>query len=132
MKIRCKIQHGSKDHKSGYYDMSIGTPEGSCLGPLLFLLFVNDLQLHLTKSECILFADATTLYKTGPKLHDVVKDIQTDINMLSDWFKANMLSLNINKTNCMVFGYKGKPILTTDNIAIPIVTSKKLFRNNTR
>ena len=64
--------------------MSIGTPQGSCLGPLHFLLFVNDLQLNLTKNECILFADDTTLYKTGPKLHDLVKDIQTDINILSD------------------------------------------------
>ena len=70
-KIRCKIQHGSKEHKSDYYDMSIGTPQGSCLGPLLFLIFVNDLQLNVIKSDCILFADDTTLYKTGPKLNDV-------------------------------------------------------------
>ena len=77
----------------------------------------------MTKSECILFVDNTTLYKTGPKLHDVAKDIQTDINILSYWFKANTLSLNINKTNCMVFGCKGKPILTIDNVAIWIVTS---------
>ena len=82
--------------------MSIGPPQGGCLGPLLFLLFLNDLQLNLTKSECILFADDTNLYKTGPKLHDVAKDIHTNINILSDWFKTNMLSLNINKTNCMV------------------------------
>ena len=125
-KIRCKIQHGLKDYKSGDYNMLIGT-QGSCLGPLLFQLFVNDLQLNLTKSECILFADDTTLYKTGPKLHDVVKDIKSDINTLLDWFKTNTLSLNINKTNCMVFGSKGKPILTFDNITILIVTGVKFL-----
>ena len=77
----------------------------------------------MTKHECILFADDTTLYKTGPKLCDVIKDIQTDIDILWDWFKANMLSFNIKKTNCIIFGSKGKPILTIDNVAMPIVTS---------
>ena len=123
-KIRCKIQLGSKEHESDYYDISIGTPQGSCLGPLLFLIFVNDLQLNLIKNDCILFADDTTLYKTGPKLNDVVRDIQIDI-IISYWFKANILSLNINKTNCTVFGSKGQPSVATDNIAIVIVTSMK-------
>ena len=95
------------------------------MGPLLFLIFVNDLQLNLIKSDCILFADDTTLYKTQPKLNDVVRDIQTDIIILSDWFKANILSLNINKTNCMVLGSKGKASLAIDNIAILIATSAK-------
>ena len=68
-----------------------------------------------------------TLYKTGPKLHDVVKDIRTDIIILSDWFKSNILSLNTNKANFMVFGCKGKPSLMIDNIAIPIVTRTKFL-----
>ena len=72
-------------------------------------MFINDLQLNLIKSDCILFVDDTTQYKTGPKLNDVVTDIQTYIIILSDWFKANILSLNVNKTNCMVFGSKGNP-----------------------
>ena len=69
----------------------------------------------------------TTLYKTVPKLNNVVRDIQTDIIILVDWFKANILSLNIKKTNCIVFGSKGKPSLGIDNIAIPIVTSMKFL-----
>ena len=72
--------------------MSMGIPQCSGLGPLLFLLFVSELQLNLTKSEYISFADDTTLYKTGEKLHGVVKEVQTTINILSDWFKANTLS----------------------------------------
>ena len=106
-KIKCKIHQGSKEHKSDYYDMSIGTPQGSCLGPLLFLIFVNDLLLNLINSDCILFVDDTTLYKTGPKLNDVARYIQTDIIILSDWLKTNILSLNIKRNNCMIFGSKG-------------------------
>ena len=64
-KIRCKIQHGSKDYKSDYYDIPVGTLQRSCIKPLLFLFYVNDLQLNLIKSDCISFADDTTLNKTG-------------------------------------------------------------------
>ena len=73
-KIRCKIQYGSKEHKSDYYDMSIRTQQDSWLGPLLFLIFINDLQLNLIKSYFILFLDDTTLHKTEPELNNVVRD----------------------------------------------------------
>ena len=51
-------------HKSDYYDLSVGTPQGSVLGPLLFLMIVNDLYVNVYSSDCILFADDTTIFKT--------------------------------------------------------------------
>ena len=73
-------------HKSDYYDLSVGTPQGSVLGPLQFLIFLNDLYLCVHKSDCILFADDTTLFKTHSNKGKAILELQNDINQLTDWF----------------------------------------------
>ena len=80
--------------------MEYGTPQGSCLGPLLFLIFTNDLHQHLKYCQCILFADDTTIYMSHRNLNYCEWCIQSDIHTLQDWFKANKLMLNIKKI-CM-------------------------------
>ena len=80
-----------------------GVPQGSVLGPLLFIIYMNDLPLSLTKSKCIMFADDTTVYCSGNNHADLIMTLKYDLEILIDWFRANKLSLNVSKTNYIVF-----------------------------
>ena len=86
-----------------YHDINIGTPQGSCLGPLIFLIFCNDLCLNLEFCSAILFADDTTIYKSHRSLKYLKWCIIHDMTPLCDWFKANQLSLNGSKSVGMLF-----------------------------
>ena len=97
--------------QAGETKISHGTPQGSCLGPLLFLVFCNDLQLHLEYMSCIQFADDTTLFYADKSL-DVIKCVENDIEIIMDWFRVNSLTLNVQKTKYLLFTpKKGKKTL---------------------
>ena len=106
-------------------------PQGSCLGPLLFIIFCNDLKLHLTYLSCIQFADDTTLYTTGKSLRLIECEINHDLEVVSDWFRANKLTLNVAKTVCMVFSPKkncdNKISVKLCDQELPIQTSTKFL-----
>ena len=61
LRVKCRTISSPTETKSEYHSIHYGTPQGSCLGPLIFLIFINDLHLNLSTSECIQFADDTTL-----------------------------------------------------------------------
>ena len=76
-----------------------GVPQGSVLGPLLFLLYINDLPKFLTdKSLPILFADDTSLLVSQPNPTDYMNTVNAVFKILNGWFKHNLLSLNLTKT----------------------------------
>ena len=115
---------------SGYYDLEYGTPQGSCLGPLLFMIFVNDLYLNLSHSDCILFADDTTLYMTHRNLKYLEWCIIDDLENISDWFNTNLLTLNLGKTVGMLFSPSKKstnPEITISGNTIPFVSKTKFL-----
>ena len=88
---------------SDKFDITYGTEPGSYLGPLLFIIFCNDIHLLPLYGHLILFADDTTLInsqKTDGLLHFTMEH---DSHILSEWFKVNQLSLNISKTVLMQF-----------------------------
>ena len=91
------------DHESDLKMMKCGVPQGSILGPLLFLIYINDLPSVSKYFMPILFADDTNLFCTGPNLHDIACQINQEIKIIYSWVKANKLSLNIDKTNFMLF-----------------------------
>ena len=93
---------------TGDYDIEYGTPQGSCLGPFIFLIFCNDLSLHLEHLGCIQFADDTTLYLGHKHPHFLRYCIETDLSNIQDWFNANKLTLNIGKTVYILFDKKEK------------------------
>ena len=104
--MRVKYQGTTKPTYSAWQKITHGVPQGSCLGPLLFLIFCNDLNLNLTYLSCIQFADDTTLYYTHKNLRVLQACIDHDLTQLTDWFRANSVMLNINKTNLLLFDYR--------------------------
>ena len=85
--IRVKCQTGTGHWElSDKYDIMYGTPQGSCLGPLLFSIFTNYLHKHLLYAKYILFADDTTLYMSHRNRNYLSWCIEQDLQIISDWF----------------------------------------------
>jgi hypothetical protein len=90
-----------------------GVPQGSIPGPLLFLLYINDLpNIVKGKPTPILFADGTSIIVTNSNPTDFISDIMTVFEYLNKWFRANSLSLNVDKTHFIQFTTKMDPKLT--------------------
>ena len=88
---------------SFFRTVNIGFPQGSILGPLLFLYYINDLP-NVSKLLCsVLFADDTTLYAAGSDVLSPINNFNDELFCVSRWMKANVLSLNVSKTFAMMF-----------------------------
>ena len=112
----------NKTTYSEVFDISFGTAQGSCLGPLLFLLFCNDIHLLPLYSQLILFADDATLFNSHKSEIYLEYMLNRDLEMLLDWFRANQLSINIEKTVMMQFWSKHDKIkIRVMNNPIPSV-----------
>ena len=80
-----------------------GVPQGSVLGPLLFIIYSNDCTYSLKSCNCVLFADDTTIYQSHHDINILRKPVEEELSNLISWFKANTLSLNVSKTNVIIF-----------------------------
>ena len=93
-----------KETKSTTRIVPCGVTQGSILGPLLFIMYTNDLPNCLTHSKAILFADDTTVYST---LEDIpFNNVNLDLDSLTEWFRSNKLSFNVGKTHYVIFKFK--------------------------
>ena len=102
MRVKCQTNESSTSY-SELHEVTYGAPQGSCLGPLLFSIFTNDISKHLSYTKCILFADDTTIYMTHRNYNYLTWCIEQDLETLSDWFRANLLTLNEEKSVTMTF-----------------------------
>ena len=80
-----------------------GVPQGSILGPLLFLIYINDLSSVSKTLDFILFAVDTNIFFSHSNLESLYLIVNGELNRLTDWFRANKLSVNIKKSNFMIF-----------------------------
>ena len=103
LRVKCRTTSCGIDTLSDEFTVKYGTPQGSCLGPLIFLIFVNDLHLHLSDSECVQFADDTTLIFANRNLKYLRFCVEQELCRIRDWFHANKLTLNIEKSSYLLF-----------------------------
>ena len=93
---------GSNSHVE---TIKCGVLQGSVLGPLLFIVYTNDINRCLNLTKSILFADDTTFYLSSNNFTYLFTTMNNELLNLTDWLRANKLSLNISKTNYMLFTY---------------------------
>ena len=121
------------NHLSSLNLVKHGVPQGSILGPLLFLLFVNDLPNASSALHFYLFADDTNIFASNKSYEKLVQQLNLELVHVNDWFAANKLSLNIKKTNYILFSSHRKKLPLTEipllinNTPVPRVTSIKFL-----
>ena len=104
--------------KSSLSNVKYGVPQGSVLGPLLFLLYINDLNKAVVHSKVHHFADDTNFLYASHSLKNLNKTVNFDLPNLVQWLRANKISLNANKTEIAVFRSPTKQIYKSLNFRL--------------
>ncbi len=90
--------------KSSSSPITCGVPQGSILGPLMFIIYINDLEELLDDSLLSLYADDTALYASSSSHIDLMLKLRVEVESVSEWLKANRLTANVAKTKYVIYG----------------------------
>jgi hypothetical protein len=110
------------DYFNTYSDplpLNSGVPQGSILGPLLFVIFVNDLPNAVNSCSILMYADDTAIFYSGKSVTDIENVVSSDLNALNSWLNMNKLFLHADKSECVLFG-STKRLHTIENFEISI------------
>ena len=102
-----------------------GVPQGSSLGPLLLLIYINDFRLCLDETNSGHCADDTFIMYSSKKLKSIETVVNTELKLVATWLRLNKLSLNSNKTE-LIFFHSKRHTLNYDGISIKF-NNKKIF-----
>jgi hypothetical protein len=131
---RKQFVHFDQSSRSKLLEITCGVPQGSVLGPLLFLIYINDLY-EASNLMTIMFADDTNFFLSHSNITTLFSCMDIELNKVSQWFKSNKLSLNIEKTKWSLFHSNSKkrlipielPLLFIDGVLIERVTCTKFL-----
>ena len=90
-------------HKSSIVKLSYSIPQGSILGPQLFSIYINDVIHSVTDLNLILFADDTCLYNSHNDINSLINQANLELININNWLIANKLTLNTDKSHCIIF-----------------------------
>ena len=102
------------NHKSSHEKINCGVPQGSILGPILFLLYINNLTNVSEFCFSVLFAYDTNIFITGKGMNVLCNQLNEDLRNVQEWLQCNKLSSNVLKTHYMVFTPRNKLINDID------------------
>ena len=105
------------DDESRLYTTNWGVPQGSTLGPLLFLIYINDL-INCTPVTPRLFADDTCLCFSSPKPENLQEIINSDLKIVAEWITANKLRINAQKSSALIISPKSNDKASYQNLII--------------
>lgn len=108
-------------------EVDLGVPQGTILGVLFFLLYVNDMNKVIMRAKCVIYVDDSHLYVTGEDVDECISIVNQELKNLSDWLKMNRLKVNLNKTKSMIINDRvGRRLnVLMDGVEIEIVSQYK-------
>ena len=110
------VCYGGHDSERG--SVECGVPQGSVLGPLFFILYVNDMVKASGDIDLVLFADDTNIFAEGRDHVELFRKVNRGLEELSRWFRCNKLTLNLKKTEYVYFGGIGGRVVPAGGLSI--------------
>ena len=113
---------------STWRETTIGVPQGSVLGPLLFNIYLNDLFMFVNDAEICNYADDTTIYACDNNIEGIIETLESDALKIAEWFPNNCMKLNEGKCHLMISGDKSNDIsLNIGSVRIKESKEEKLL-----